>query len=169
MSQLVMNKIIRHSLVCLFAFCVTFQVLAFDKRQYVEIELESLLEKSVAVVTSQSQESDVRFIPQPNKYSVRAQVHKMPYICEPELLLESLKAAHYIPDNATSSAIPSITYCMDLITVDEVVVTSYLQDEVKEHVFNEVVSGDKITLFVIWLYVREETQLPQILTLDFFR
>lgn len=146
---------------------VSVYAFAFDTRQYVEVSLEALLEKSVEALANNEYENNILYIPQPNKYSVRARVHQMPYTCEPQNLVTALKVLKYIPEDAGNDALPPITHCIDLITASDQVVTSYLQDEVKKHVFNEVKVGDKITLFAIWLYARGENQLPQIIALDF--
>ena len=154
-------------IIFVYTMIMSVYTVAFDTRQYVEVSLEGLLEKSAQALVTNDYENNILYIPKPNKYSVRARVHKMPYACKTKNLFTALKALKYIPEDAGKDAIPPITHCIDLITSSDQVVTSYLQDEVKKYVFNEVTVGDKITLFAIWLYVREENQLPQIITLDF--
>ncbi len=134
----------------------------FDYSSYEESTLNSILERSDAILNLHQDDKGIEIINPVVRVSLSEELARMPYKCESGFLLKIMKMVRFQIDT-----FPPINYCVDVKSDSGRTVKFFVQDGLVERIKQEATVGTNISLWALWVYSSGFDGLPRFLMNEF--
>ena len=129
---------------------------AFDKSEYLLKDVDQIMTESKRYLGDYTEGQS---IPQPiPKLRLYEKVYRFPSSCDAELVIQILQVTG-IPEDS----IPPINHCMSIESAKGEIFHLYVQDSIARYIEEEYEIGDRIYLWVMWIFVNISDKKPYFL------